>query len=226
MRGGLVVLILAVALLAPAALAQGGTCRIETQSHGTITYPCGSGESSGSGDADGSFWDRLDIMLAIVGLVGSASAGGFAYYRVRTRRQTLTTTLAAIERAYADSKVDPASGIARLATLRADVRERHARGRIDDGHYLELDKRATQYIVKLRLLEVDRRFGMLPPLFLNEIRRHLADGVLTQTEADLIEARAGAYRIPEAPRAELADLVRRWASEDSGEAEQAVPLAS
>lgn len=217
MRGSVILGLACVALAiasAPAS-AQERTCRIESEQYGTIEYPCGSGETAPSGGAGGSFRDDLDIILGVVGLVGSAGAGGYAYYRVRTRRRTLTVTLAAIERTYVGAKSDPEAGIARLAQLRTGVREQHDKGRMDDAHFLELDKRATQYLVKLRMLEIDRRFATLPPLLLNEIRRLLADGVLSQTEADLIEVRAAAYRIPEAPRAELSELARRWAAEDA-----------
>lgn len=215
-------LTLALALsLAPSALAQGQTCRIESEQYGTIEYPCGSGESSGSGSPDEDWWETgtFQAVLGVIGILGSAGAAGYTYYRVRSRRRALTVTLAAIERAYADAKADPEAGVATLAQLRTQVREQHGRGRLDDAHFLELDKRATQYLVKLRLFEIDRRFATLPPLLLAEIRRLLSDGMLTPAEADLVEVRAAAYRIPEGARAQLAELTRRWASEDAPPAE-------
>lgn len=217
MRGRGTLLALILFALCPLALAQQGqTCVYENQ-YGRFTYPCGSGESpAAEPKADESWWTSAaaQMALGIVGIVGSASAGAYTIYRVRTRRRTLTVTLAAIERAYVEAKSDPASGMSRLSELRADLRMQHEKGRLEDAQFLELDRRATQYLVKLRLLEVDRRFAMLPPLLLAEIRRLLGDGVLTPAEADLIEVRANAYRVPEHLRAELADLTRRWANED------------
>lgn len=134
---------------------------------------------------------------------------------MRTRRRALPGTLHAIERAYVDAKADPTAGIARLSDLRARVRHLHDKGELDDGHDLELDKRATSYIVKLRLLEIDRRFAHLPPLLLAEIRRLLGDGVLSASEADLIEVRAAAYRVADPARRELIELTRAWANEDT-----------
>jgi len=216
MRGwaGIGVLVVAVALATPLAAAQ--TCKMTYQGM-VMEYPCGSGESPPAEPKDEeSWWESLDIWLGIIGLVGSAGAGSYAVYRVRTRRRALTVTLAAIESTYAEAKADPETGIARLAARRAQVRDEHQKGRLEDVHFLELDRRATQYLVKLRLLEIDRRFAGLPPLLLGEIRRLLSDGVLSAAEADLIEVRAAAYRVPEHVRAELITLTRRWAGEDGG----------
>ena len=215
MRAWLVAGVLLLTLSVPAVLAQ-GTCKIESEQYGTITYPCGSGETAPSeGGDDSNVWDQLDIWLGVLGLVGSAGAGTYAVYRVRTRRRALTVTLSAIEAAYAEAKQDPETGIVKLAAMRTQVREEHQKGRLDDIHFLELDRRASQYLVKLRLLEIDRRFPTLPPLFAAEIRRLLSDGVLSASEADLIEVRAAAYRVPEATRADLITLTRRWANDDS-----------
>lgn len=213
-----VLLALGLALALPVATAQ--TCKMEYNGM-IMEYPCGSGEvppDEGSG-TQSSWTEDLDILLGVVGILGSVGAAGYTYHRVRTRRRTLTVTLAAIDRAYVDAKSDPGAGIARLTELRAEVRRLHDKGRMDDAHFLELDRRGAQYLAKLRVLELERRFAHLPPLLLAEIRRLLSDGILSATEADLIEVRAAAYRVPEATRAELAELARKWASEDGGATE-------
>lgn len=214
MRGWVLLAATAALLIAPSAAAQ--TCKVNTP-YGVAEYPCGSGEAAPDGGDDEPWWasGQAQAILGLVGLVGSATAGGYTVYRVRSRRRALTVTLGAIERAYLDAKSDTASGIAKLSELRASVRTQHEKGRLDDAHFLELDKRATQYLVKLRLLEIDRRFATMPPLLLAEIRRLLADGVLSQSEADIIEVRAAAYRIPDPARAELSELVRGWANTDA-----------
>lgn len=211
-------LALAVVVLAssaPAASAQ--MCKIESKQYGTVEYPCGSGESGPGEAAEEPWWAtaQAQMLLGVVGLVGSAGAGAFAIYRVRTRRRALSVTLAAIESTYAEAKSDPEAGIAKLGAMRTTLRDEHQKGRLDDVHFLELDRRATQYLVKLRLLEIDRRFPTLAPLFLGEIRRLLSDGVLSTSEADLIEVRAAAYRVPEPARSELIQLTRRWAGDDA-----------
>lgn len=209
---GAVVLAAVMASALPAASAQ--MCKVNYNGM-AVEYPCGSGEAPAEEPpADDPWYASLDIWLGILGLAASGGAGAYALFRVRTRRRALTVTLAAIESTYAEAKADPENGITRLSELRAQVREEHQKGRLDDVHFIELDRRATQYLVKLRLLEIDRRFGSFPALFLAEIRRLLSDGVLSASEADLIEVRAAAYRVPETARMELISLTRRWASED------------
>jgi hypothetical protein len=212
------------ALALPGAAAQ--TCKMEYNGM-VMEYPCGSGESAPqeNGSDGASWWDKLGVYLAVIGILGSLGAAGYTYHRVRSRRRALVVTLAAVDRAYLDAKNDPDAGIARLNELRAQVRVQHDNGKMDDSHFLELDRRVLQYLSKLRLLEIDRRFAHLPPLLLAEIRRLLADGILSQAEADLVEVRAAAYRVPETTRAELARLTRRWATEDGGGAEPA-PVAA
>lgn len=222
MRGeALLLLTVAFVLAAPAANAQ--TCRMEYNGM-MMEYPCGSGEEPPQEtSSEASTWDKLGVYLAVIGILGSVGAAGFTYYRVRARRKALVVTLAAVDRAYLDAKNDPEAGIAKLNELRAQIRQQHDANKMDDGHFLELDRRALQYLAKLRLLVIDRKFATLPPLLLAEIRRLLADGVLSQAEADLVEVRAAAYRVPEPLRVELAQLTRRWASDDHGE--PSAPLA-
>lgn len=220
-RPTLLVALIVLALLPVAGAQQ--KCRVEYA--GMVSeYPCGSGETpdEGGSSTQASAWDKIGVGLAVVGLVGSAGAGGYTLYRVRTRRRELTSVLTDIETTYARSKSDPEIGITRLASIRADVRARHEKGRIDDAHFLELDKRATEYLAKLRMLEIDRRFASLPPLLLAEVRRLLADGVVSQSEADLIEVRASVYRIGEPARSQLVALARRWAGDDEAPATEEV----
>jgi hypothetical protein len=222
MRGWL--LLLALMLATPVAQAQ--ICRIDDGNGGVVEYPCGSGENA---PADGSAGDEpwwasstAQAILAFVGLLGSAGAAGFAYVRMRRRSGRLTTTLVAIETTYAQAKGQPETGITRLADLRRDIRLQHEKGKLDDAHFLDLDKRASDYLVRLRLLEIDRQFATLPPMVLAELRRLPSDGALSQTEADLIEVRASVYHVPDASRTQLANLARRWAQDD-GPRRDAIP---
>ena len=224
MRGAATLVLLAL-LLATASTASAQVCKMQAGGM-VMEYPCGDGDGDEAGtSSNGTDWDKLGVILAIVGILGSLGAAAFTYHRVRSRRKTLVVTLAAVDRAYLDAKTDPDAGITRLMELRAQIRQQHDAHKMDDAHFLELDRRAVQYLAKLRLLEIDRRFAHLPPLLLAEIRRLLSDGVLSQAEADLVEVRAAAYRVPEPTRAELAGLTRRWASED-GSGHEPAPVAA
>lgn len=219
MRGRLFLAVAVVAVLAAPAVAAQRMCYVNSSGGQSVSYPCGSFDAAATEpEEDPEPWYAgalAQTILAVVGLAGSAGAGGYTYYRVRSRRRTLTGLLASIERTYAAAKSDPGTGAMRLAEVRAEVRAAHDRNRLDDAHFLELDKRATQYLTNLRMLEIEREFATLPPALLAEIRRLVGDGGLSQTEADLIEVRAAAYRIPDAQRARLAGIIRGWAATDA-----------
>jgi hypothetical protein len=182
--------------------------------YGPIQYTCGGSSSASS--SSGPWWatQEMQTILAIVGMAGSAGAGGYAFWRVRKGRKLLTDTILRIESTYAETKAAPEAGIPRLVALRAEIRARHQKGKLDDGHYLELDKRATDYIVRLRFLEMDRRFLGLPPALMAEVRRLVGDGVVSQEDVELVDRHANAFRVPEPRRGELVALVQSWCSED------------
>lgn len=219
MGGGRLLLVVAILLAAaPVAHAQ-KTCRIQNGAQ-TVEYPCSGFDGPQDEPAAESFWssNAFQAGLAILGLVGSAGAAAFGYWRLRRRRDTLRGYLGALEREAAHGSMDPAASGARLVQLRAQLRERHDRGQLDDGQFLDLDMRYTKQIAKLRVLEIDRRFARLPPLLVAELRRMVSDGVLMPSEADLIEVRAAAYRVADPERGELIALARHWAAEDSARA--------
>lgn len=193
----------------PAASAE--VCTVQGP-YGPVQYTCGTTAPKkvepwwATGEAQ--------AILAIVGLSASAAAGGYAFWRVRTRRQALTETMLALDRAYTETKGSPEAGILRLVALRQEVRDRHAKGKMDDGSFLELDKRATEHIVKLRFLELDRRFLGLPPALMAEVRRLVGDGHVSREDVDMVDRHAMAFRVPDARRAELVALVSSWCTDD------------
>lgn len=206
-------LALAVGLAFVPPLASAATCTYKTP-YGEFSGPC----AEPAGPEDQPWYDEplLQLGLAVVGLVASAGAAGYTYWRVRDRRKTLADYLAAVERTYLEAKRAPDTGIPKLVDLRAEMRARHEQGRLEDAQFLELDKRVSEHIARLRLFEIDRGFGDLPPPFLAELRHLVADGVVSEAEADLVEAHAVQHRIPEARRTTLVRVVRSWAREDEG----------
>jgi hypothetical protein len=211
----------ALVLLAVLPVASAAICTAQGP-YGPIQYSCDDRSAPASA---GPWWARADVqaIVAFVGLGGSALAGGYAIWRVRARRKALTQAMLDLDRAYADTKAAPEQGIPRLAALRAAIRQRHANGRLDDGHYLELDKRATDYIVRLRFLDLDRRFLGLPPALLGEVRRLVGDGHVSHEDVELVERHAAAFRLPEPRRGELVALVQSWCTEDVAAPGTALP---
>gem|GEM_PF-3775710 len=224
MRGRLagVVAMLGLALLAPVASA--AICTVAGP-YGNVQYQCDGG-SGGAAKSSDPWWasPTTQAIVAFVGLAGSAIAGGYALYRVRARRKALTDAILSIERAYSETKGSPETGIPRLVALRQDFRALHQKGKLDDGHFLELDKRATEHIVRLRVLDLDRRFLGLPPGLMAEVRRLVGDGHVSQEDVDLVERHAAAFRVPEPRRGELVGLVRSWCTDDGAAEASAEPL--
>lgn len=218
-------LALAVALAFP--VADAAICTMGGP-YGTIQYECGGSDTASAPKDDGPWWasQSTQAILAFVGLAGSATAGGYAFYKVRARRKALTRMLLAIERAYGENKAAPEVGVPALVALRRELHERHQKGKLDDGHYLEMDKRATDYIVRLRVLDLDRRFLGLPPALMAEVRRLVGDGLVTPEDVVLVDRHALAFRVPEPRRSELVALVRSWSTEDEARETKLAPVES
>ena len=214
------VLLLALVLgAAPEALAQ-TTCRVQNGPQ-TVEYPCAAAAPSDGGAPDAArdepWWadDATQAILALVGLAGSAAAGVYTYHRVRLRRRTLADFVLAVERAYAQHKANPREGVPRLLELRGEVRERHERGRLEDAQFFELEKRIQQYVLRLRMSELERAFPDLPPALLAEARHRLADGVVTEEDAVHLERQATRLHVPTPTRERFGATLATWAREDA-----------
>ncbi len=216
------VLLFLVAALALSSPVSAEKCTGETP-WGKFEYDCGAANPSGDGSAETPWWadDRTQAVLAFIGIVGSLSAAGYTYYRVRMRRRTLADFVRAVETTYAQSKAAPAEGVPKLALLRQEVRHRHTKGRIEDAQFFELDKRITGYLTRLRVMEVEHRFPGLPPTYLAELRHLVGDGVVSRADATRLSSHASLWRLPQATRDELNALLETWALEDRGEDDSA-----
>ncbi len=178
---------------------------------------CTPRDSSGGGSKEPVSWWASETSQAVVGLfalTASAAGGAYAYTRVRNRRRLLTTLLHALEDTFAAHKRRPVKGTRRMLATRAEIREHHASGRLDDSQFLELDKRAGNYLLRLRLLELDTRFPGLSPVLHGQIRSVMSDGRVTDVEADLLERQLDAMMLPLPTREALMVTIRAWANED------------
>lgn len=214
-----VLLIVGVAVAITAANREPEMCRVNGP-FGTIEYDCDSmGGNGGSSTAsEGSWWvsNEAQAVYAFVGLAASAAGGGYAYWRHRTRRQRLQEYMRRIDDTLAANKARPGEGARAVAAVRADLRSAFRAGRIDDGHFLELDKRATAGILKLRFLELDQRFPVLPPGLRNQVVTLLGDGSISEAEVQLVRASLATQLVPGRVRDELLILLDGWARQDAG----------
>lgn len=226
-RRPFVLLAAALVLLALPTVEAQKTCRINNGGYQSVEYPCdyGSSTPAQAPAKDEPWWadNTTQAVLALVGLVGSAGAGGYTYYRMRARRRTLSDFVSAVERTYAQHKASPAEGVPRLLTLRSEVRARHERGRLEDAQFFELEKRINDYVLRLRLAELERAFPDLPHTLLGEIRHRLADGLVTEEDAVYLERQAALHHLPSVVRERFGQVLAAWSREDRPLAEAAPP---
>lgn len=197
-------MLLAITVLSPLALAE---CQ-------DITYP-GGHYRSGCDQAtakDGPWWASNEAQTAywVIGSVAATGSFVFGVTRVRRRRRELRTFLDDVEATYAAAKLDPDTGLPKLQRLHDGLRASHARGRLEDGQFLELDKRLADYVTRVRLVQLERAFPHLPAALFGEIRNVLQDGALSATDLGVVEKRALALDIPVGTRRDLLAWLQRW----------------
>ncbi len=180
-------------------------CKVDSEKGVVEFCPDDSGGSSDSGI----FWE---VFFGILGIAVTVAAGIFTYVRVKRRRQGLSYLLTEVERTFTTGKAQPEPGLARLAQLRLEVRHRFERGRLEDNQFLELDKRIGDYIVRLRLLDLEHEFPTLPAALFGQIRDLVADGHLSTEDLQRIEKRAADLDLPVSTRRDLTRSLGRWAA--------------
>lgn len=92
----------------------------------------------------------LTSLLLVIGGVVIAAGGlvGATLFRNRKRR-TLSNYLARIDSTYNEFAVDREECRTRLERLKTDVIEMLNKGRIDEGHFLMLDEKISEYMKDL-----------------------------------------------------------------------------
>ncbi|HEX2022472.1 MAG TPA: hypothetical protein VHH36_07150 [Candidatus Thermoplasmatota archaeon] len=220
-------LILAALLAIPVAAASShdeSWCGRVTYQGGSIEMPCEGKPGSASGDA---WWtsSTAQAVYAVLGLGLSAAGGGYAYVRVRARRRALASFMTRIDGAVAAGKASPSEGAASLAALRAELRAAFDAHRVDDAHFLELDKRAISGLAKLRALELDARAPGLPLAARAQLVSLLSDGLVTDAEVQLARSALAAHPMPAPTRDAAASLLLAWAEADTpNAAPRTVPI--
>jgi hypothetical protein len=161
-------------------------------------------------------WWANEVAQATVGLVGlvvSALAALLAFLRVRRRRDLVARLLRRIESANTENRERPADGASVLGGIREDLRLHLAKRRIEDGQFLELDRRAAGYQTGLRLRLVDSATP-LPPTVRDAVRAALADGALHDADVARIRPMLEAAPIDLRARGSLLAALEIWARTD------------
>ena len=166
----------------------------------------------------GKAWYQDPIVWVEVGAVTASIGGGaFAAVRIRKKRRTLTEFLVAVETTYVEAKGTPGPGVERLVALRREVRALHGRGRLDDGQFLELDKRVTDHIARLRRYAVDQTFPGLPAPLAARLEMMVMDGTVSRADIDASRRAAVAAGLPALDVERIVAMMTQWALQDEGE---------
>lgn len=163
-------------------------------------------------------WWANDVAQAVYAFIGfgiPAAGGAWAYWRHRQRRERLESYMRRLEDTMAAHKANPSDGARAMVALRQQVRADFRAGRVDDGHFLELDKRATTHILKLRLLELDHRFPALPMSLRHQVSTLIGDGTVSAAEVNLVRNSLSTQLIPGRVRDDLLALLDAWSQQDA-----------
>lgn len=220
------VTVAAVTALAIAFNAGPEICVIESGGR-RIEYACDQSGARASSASEP--WWAGDVAQAVYAFIGfgiPAAGGAWAYHRHRARRQRLDGYMTRMDDTMAAHRARPADGGRALVALRQEMRSAFRMGRMDDTHFLELDKRATMHVVKLRLLELDHRFPNLPPSLRHQVATLIADGSVSEAEVGLVRHSLATQLIPGRVRDELLLVLDSWARQDAGAPEAAGPVSS
>lgn len=163
---------------------------------------------------EGRDWSGLDIFLGVLGILITVVGAIFALVKVRQRRATVGTYLKRVEATYAKGRNDPPAALPDLVGIRSEVRRHYTKGRLEDAPYLELEKRITQYIGRLRLAELERAVPSLPAPVRARAEGLLADGIVSPDDVEAISAQASRSRVANAKRTGLVALFEAWARDD------------
>ena len=101
--------------------------------------------------------DVLQAMLAVVGIVLTASLVGGTWFRSRKRRDIVKAFLAKIDDVHSRLKTDPKKCEEELYTLRNTILDGLTDGKITEDNYDILDKRIDKYVSELTEKRRDER---------------------------------------------------------------------
>jgi len=150
----------------------------------------------------------LMLLLAVFGV----------FFASRNRRK-VAKELNKVKDIYETNKATPAVAIQKLSQLHQTYEAEFTSGKLRENHYMLLDKKITDHLSALKVVETQNREGAIaqeeiPPKIKEEIKDALADGQVTPEEAEKIIEDVDATDIPEEVKEEVKDMVEGWEKED------------
>ncbi len=108
--------------------------------------------SDGKGEG-GLGWDELEPILTVLTILGTIIVTLIGILKIRKRRTKLQEYIDKIDAIYMDYKIDYKTCEKELIVLKDTIKVEFKKGKIEDNHYLILDKKIGDYIQELRTLE-------------------------------------------------------------------------
>jgi len=170
--------------------------------------------SQQSANAPGAFpipFDQLAAIISIVAAMGSVGGWVVSKRRKSAQQRQLQKTIDDIDAVYTRFKMNARRCEAELYRLKEVILDQLKRGKLAKESYEVLDKRLESYMKEVEERLIDERFGGFPTKLKNTLYRMVREGEISEQDFDSMERLIlGVSELPDADRAELKDLLRRW----------------
>jgi N-acetylneuraminic acid mutarotase len=122
------------------------------------------GDGDGNGGADGidkgsgdkeSQWDVWEPIITILTIIGTVIATLIGFYRLRRKQTKLRKFLDKIDSTFNSYKMNYQTCEKELITLKDTIKKEFQAGKIEDNHYLILDKKIDDYLSDMRLTKME-----------------------------------------------------------------------
>ncbi|UCH89632.1 MAG: right-handed parallel beta-helix repeat-containing protein [Thermoplasmata archaeon] len=156
-------------------------------------------------------WDQWSIVLEalVIGVTGLAAFIGFL--KLRKRKGALQRYMKEIEAIMKKWKDDPDAAEEKLVALAETIETDFSEGRIEDFHFILLDRQVKESLRDIRQSKLKRGFGTLPDNLKREINIMLEDGQISDKEyRTFITVMSQSDGITPEDKAELRKLMRSW----------------
>ncbi|UCE37748.1 MAG: Ig-like domain-containing protein [Thermoplasmata archaeon] len=104
-------------------------------------------------EGEGSFWETWEPIITGGTVLASIIVFLIGFLSIRKKRSKLRRYMERIEDTFNEYKEDPKTCEEELILLRDDIKKDVHRGKIEENHFLILDKKIDDYIVKLAVME-------------------------------------------------------------------------
>ena len=119
------------------------------------------GIDKGGGEEDPSGWGFWEPIITILTIIGTVFATLIGFYRLRRKQTKLRKFLDKIDSTFNSYKMNYQTCEKELITLKDIIKKEFQTGKIEDNHYLILDKKIDDYLSEMRLTKMEEDGAVL-----------------------------------------------------------------